>query len=967
MVCWLVFTVVLGAQQYVFQAYRQREGLQNLAINALTTDSSGFLWLATENGVFRFLGASFEQYGKDQGLFERNIEDIYTDPSGTVWAGTDGNLYHWDGQRFIPVGKNPIQIGGAQRLAAEDARHLLVVDNGRLYRLEHGAEAKILSFAPVFSDEILTSIPALNHLSSVSAVGGQTIWMGCGNKLCSWFDGPGGTVTQWGADKGVPESIWHAVVADHAGGIWAAGQQHHAVLLPLGATRFVDRSFPGPDPNSVYQHTSMVVDREGRVLVCTEVGVARWEGANWRPIDPSIGLHIGHITSMIFDATGDLWLGSYGHGVYHWIGYGDWEGWTDLQGLPSANILSVFPLREDRVLTGTERGPGWVNPQDGSVGSLVFGHKWTYGQVSGIGTNRDGTIWAGTFSGAVLRIDPKTGHVDQTAKLPALIVGAVQDHSGRVFFSTHDGLHVREAESSTAVPHRVPAVDALIGDSTPVDASCETSDGAMWVLAANQVLREQSGQWTIPPIDEFPKLNGPLRYLSCGSDGALWASGQRTGILRFTPTGSRLKSWKLAVPHEFDSLAPIAILADKRGWVWMGSDWGLAVWNGQEWRHLTQDSGLLWNDLNHGTLANGLDGSIWVETSGGLAHLLHPERVFNSEQLVVSVTAVERGAQVFSGGQPISLPWSATSLQFHISSPNARNRGEMIFEYRMEGLQPDWTESRNGVAVFSALPPGKYVFMAMAHNSGLNAYSPTVKVQVQILPPWWRSNWFYALCVLAVLLLLAVSIHLYGGHLRANSRQLETLVYERTLELEISREQLHVQATHDGLTGMLNRTAILQILTAEMERARRENQTVVVAIIDLDHFKPINDQYGHLAGDEALRCFAAAVGTAIRTYDHAGRYGGEEFLLVLTQIPRDAIKQRLTSLHRAISNLQIKVQDSEFQLNCSLGATVFAPNDGPATVESLLSTADQALYAAKAEGRDRVVFRESAVASLQSQ
>ncbi len=76
MVCWLVFTVVLGAQQYVFQAYRQREGLQNLAINALTTDSSGFLWLATENGVFRFLGASFEQYGKDQGLFERNMEDI---------------------------------------------------------------------------------------------------------------------------------------------------------------------------------------------------------------------------------------------------------------------------------------------------------------------------------------------------------------------------------------------------------------------------------------------------------------------------------------------------------------------------------------------------------------------------------------------------------------------------------------------------------------------------------------------------------------------------------------------------------------------------------------------------------------------------------------------------------------------------------------------------------------------------
>jgi diguanylate cyclase (GGDEF)-like protein len=133
-----------------------------------------------------------------------------------------------------------------------------------------------------------------------------------------------------------------------------------------------------------------------------------------------------------------------------------------------------------------------------------------------------------------------------------------------------------------------------------------------------------------------------------------------------------------------------------------------------------------------------------------------------------------------------------------------------------------------------------------------------------------------------------------------------------------------------------------------------------VAIIDLDHFKPINDEYGHLAGDEALRWFAAAVGTAIRAYDHAGRYGGEEFLLVLTQIPREAAEQRLTSLHRAISNLQVKAGTCEFQLNCSVGATVFVPSKGPATVESLLAIADQALYAAKADGRNRVVFRQSA-------
>jgi diguanylate cyclase (GGDEF)-like protein len=274
----------------------------------------------------------------------------------------------------------------------------------------------------------------------------------------------------------------------------------------------------------------------------------------------------------------------------------------------------------------------------------------------------------------------------------------------------------------------------------------------------------------------------------------------------------------------------------------------------------------------------------------------------------------------------------------------------------MEGLQPEWIENQDGMAVFSALPPGKYTFMAMASNSGLHAFSPTVKVDIRILSPWWRSYWFYSLSGLTFLLLLIAAIHLYVRQLRANSRHLETLVSERTRELEASREQLRIQATHDGLTGMLNRTAILRTLTAEMDRARRESRTVVVALVDLDHFKHVNDTHGHLTGDDALRWFAAAVGAAIRPYDHAGRYGGEEFLLVLTELPRNAIEQRLATLHAAISNLQIHEHGVQFTLNCSIGATVFDPSDRTGTVESLLAIADSSLYAAKAEGRNRVVF-----------
>ena len=144
-----------------------------------------------------------------------------------------------------------------------------------------------------------------------------------------------------------------------------------------------------------------------------------------------------------------------------------------------------------------------------------------------------------------------------------------------------------------------------------------------------------------------------------------------------------------------------------------------------------------------------------------------------------------------------------------------------------------------------------------------------------------------------------------------------------------------------------------------MDRARREGGTLVVALVDIDHFKHINDTYGHLAGDEALRWFAAAVGTAIRAYDQAGRYGGEEFLLVLTEIPPQAAGQRLASLHASISNLQVRVQGLEFTIACSIGATVYDPACAFATVESLLAVADKALYAAKDAGRNRAILYEA--------
>jgi diguanylate cyclase (GGDEF)-like protein len=987
LVCVLLLASKLSAQRYVFHPYRQADGLQNLSVKAMALDRAGFLWVGTENGVYRFLGSGFEQYGVEQGISERDVEDVLADPNGGVWVGSYENLYRWNGQRFAPAGKDPIHIWGARRMVAEDGRNLLVVDKNQLYRLGLDAQGRMQSYTPAFSQALLRSIPVLGHLSSVNAVSGNSpdrsgrdqIWMGCGKLLCSWSDTRPdvpetnrNAVTQWGAGLGVPEDIWSTVLLDRQGTLWAVGQ-HHVIALAPGARRFVDRHFPDPDPTSVYRQSGVVEDKAGHILVATEEGIARWEDSHWRSIGPETSLRTSHITNMVFDTAGDLWLGSIGHGLIDWVGYGNWQGWTDQNGLPSASIWSVKQLDAGDVMTGTEKGPALIDLTNGSAQPFFPGKQWKFGQVSAMGRDRDGSVWAGTFSGAVVRIDLgkgklgkdklRSGAAEQTGQLPYLISSAIQDGHGRVLFSTAYGVYMREANAPRSTPRFVPEVDKLLGEPThaEVGAGCVQSDGSAWILAHNHVLREKDGEWTMPPIDgfsQFPK-GAELAAVSCGADGSFWVTGQQAGTWRLTWTNqhTRLSAWRLQVPTELANYASLAILVDRRGWIWLGTDAGLLVWNGREWRHLTQESGLIWNDINQGVLYESGDGTIFAGSSGGLARMVHPERVFEQIPLGVSITDVRRGDKVYPIADGITLPWASQPLSLRISSPAMGNRSELEFAYRMEGLQQDWIGAPGGVAVFSALPPGSYTFWGLARNSSMDAFSPALSMKIVVLPPWWRSGWMFAVYGVLLLLLVIFADWLRARNLRRISRQLQRLVLARTSELEQSREQLRIQATHDSLTGLLNRAAILRALSVEIERSRREGRNLIVALADLDYFKAVNDTYGHLAGDEALRLFAAAMKNAIRPYDYIGRYGGEEFLLVLPDVPEDFDERRLNELHAHITNLHVEEEASSFVVSCSLGAAILhAPADLVDT-QPILAAADQALYDAKAAGRNRVVWR----------
>ena len=179
----------------------------------------------------------------------------------------------------------------------------------------------------------------------------------------------------------------------------------------------------------------------------------------------------------------------------------------------------------------------------------------------------------------------------------------------------------------------------------------------------------------------------------------------------------------------------------------------------------------------------------------------------------------------------------------------------------------------------------------------------------------------------------------------------------RIVELQDSliqaREALRDQAMHDALTQLLNRRAAMDFLSAELGRAARDPKPLTVMMVDIDHFKSVNDRFGHPAGDAVLCEVSRRLRASIRSYDSVGRFGGEEFLVVAPGCGTESGLVQAERLREVVSAQPVAVKDISIEVTVSVGVAT-SPEPKPQHLESLLSAADKALYRAKENGRNRI-------------
>ncbi|HEY0162254.1 MAG TPA: diguanylate cyclase [Edaphobacter sp.] len=970
------FVAQAGAQQFSFLHYGQDEGLRNLDVFSVVEDNSGMLWLATENGLFRYDGAQFLRYGEEKGIGESLVLGLHKDASGRIWITTNDHLYYSEGDRFTsaPEGAATIQFGAGQTLGSIDARHVLSLARGTLMLLTQTSQARNghpeWIAAPFFTASEIAGNPALAQIRSAFVSREHDLWLGCGTAICrvrgqAEPDQPQ-RVEVFQESAGIPAEPWVRFFEDSGGTLWVRGRRHIRVLAP-GENAFRPRDLGSREEVAVYRGSGILAiaeDPKGMILTQTNRGLARWEGSSWRFFDSANGIDFKDISAILFDRHGTPWFTTRGHGLVRWQGYGEVENWTIAQGLHDDVVWPIFRDSRHRLWIADQFQ---VNRLDEASGRSVTPKAFLnlpMAHTTAFAETPDGSLWFFTLEGEALLTDPNAERVVFRQRLPAL-ARALRDSEDRIWVLSRNGLYVihPQAPSSQAEPGIEKVANPMVSGEAFADAA-ESPDHDLWFLADNHLYRLSHQNGRFSRIELAPDaVRGQMRNIAASPDGSLWIGGGIAALLHLRVDGDTITTVDSVAPPTLVSSDVQIVRSDRSGWVWVGTDLGVNVFDGHQWRLLTRRDGLISNDTDEGAFYSESDGSVWIGANGGAVHLLHPENLFSRAPLDVRFSSARLGDTPLSLTSDSMVPWRSAPLDIAFTSLNFAREGALHFRYRLSGMEFSWNETTAHSLHYPAVAPGDYRFELQAIDPDQQKQSQTISLLFTVRPPWWRTRAMYLLLGILSFVASILAWHWRERRLLSRQRMLRHLVAQRTKELEaekaelmVAREALRLQATRDALTGIWNRSAIIEILLREMERSRRDRTPLVIVLADIDHFKRINDTCGHLAGDVILRDAARRMLDNIRPYDYIGRYGGEEFLIVVPGLPVNDPHGRLQQLQQSIAEQPFHVEGHTLQVTSSFGAAWF--DRDILDVEDLIRRADTALYQAKAAGRDRILFYE---------
>jgi diguanylate cyclase (GGDEF)-like protein len=973
-------------------------------VTAFAQGEDGLIWIGTQAGLIRYDGYSFVRYRHDiqkqNSLAGGYVRSLAFASDGKLWIGTlDNGLSIYDpssdtftNQRHEADDPTSLSNDRVDALAADSSGGMWIGSNGGLDHWQPGSDQFMH-----YRHGDTAGTPNDDRIRSLLVDRKGDLWVGSWsglNRLRAGSDqfedvsAPGlSAASLHGKNilrlyQDLRGTLWFGTPED--GGGWLEPATMQIGWLPLETNGSGALSHPWITGIAENGSAELWIGTYGGGI--NIVDLDRREIIGHLRADPSVASSIGtnEIGPLMVDRSGLLWVGTWGSGLQYFNTQNHAFRMIHPSsirpgGLSFANVSSLLVARDGLVWVGTTgNGIDLLDMNSGVVGGIRV-EKDTAGgltdsSVSALAQGPNGTVWIGTRQAGLFRRDPDSNrlrHYDHAKGLldnyiHRLLVMA----DGRVWIGTSGGLNsfdpVSETFSTVAtrsnpgVPF-VEQIDALIGDS----------NGGLWVGAESGLYVLAAGADRLQRIAHDPNdpaslSSNDVNALMIDHTGVLWIS---------TATGlDRLLSWD-GSRASFDSVSHriglpghaigTNLMEDNQGRIWPDaqamidpSDWSLHEFG----RADGIDLGTSWIR----SYAQLPDGRMLYGGSKGIA-------VVDADKwqpwhydppLVISEVSIE-GTRM-PPQSSITLPPETRNFSVGFAALDYSDPTDNRYQFRLDPYDRDWNDAsaNRRIATYTHLDPGLYQLRIRGSNRNGQWGSHPLSIDIRQEAAWFQTGAFrLALAVLAILLLYAA----YRWRIRqleATRQALDTMVGERTADLERAMVKLEQASLTDPLTGLRNRRYLSSHIEPDLQLAvrahdgmtRSESQDLLFFLFDIDHFKLVNDTYGHSAGDAILVQFADILRDGFRASDVLVRWGGEEFLAVSRFVDRDIAAEVAERLRERVEAHPFDIGSGRMvrkTVSIGFAAFPFVP-DQPTMVgwEQVIDIADAALLAAKRTRRN---------------
>ena len=954
--------------RYTVQRLEEQFGLGAVTVTNMGQDGQGFLWIGTQTGLYRYDGARARKMLEVEGIIGHYVQDLLIAPDGTAYfAGSHGIARYRNGQfeaLSIPPAAMPLSSGNQIFAVDSVGTVFALLFNHGLVRLDpsNPSQSKIYGEAEGITDTPLGIVRGPD----------DSIWFTFGTHLAR-IDALSGQVMV-DPQIQIPSERVVALVYDAQRVLWLRTATQLAQLNTKEHKVTVE-NFPIGTANE--EEGKPTLDQRGNLLVPSSSGLYWQDNGHWRLLTDKEGLSSNDVETALEDREETLWVAGSGTGLDRLPGIHEWSAWTTAEGLPDNSTWATLRDFDDRLWVSTVHGIGVWDPRADQWKIIKSLGGPSRSEVRQIQLAGDGSIWALTAPGSIVRIDPNTFALSYCTTFNGRsFLTITASPQGDIWATTRT--HLLRFDHRTAKPEPID-VPVPIAEGSDIEYLSFSPSGILWGTGPGVLYRFDGASWRKFTAEDG--LQGQaVTSIAALSDNDIWIAYNDVVKVSHIHLDARGRArfenydWDWAI-----------IGQDSKGRVWFDGTDGIAVLSPKGGlQRFTRADGLIWDDTSPWGLREERDGSFVIATSRGLARYqpsIAPRTEVRPRAILTSVNigGIERNTTRFQ-----KVPASEGSLTVQFTPMVFGNPERISCSYQLNGLENEPTETSLREVHYGGLPPGDYEFWLQCQQPVSKLISPRTSFRFHVLPTFWQSG--AARAGLAVLIGLGIwgFVVLRTHRLNRRRLELEQAVAQRSAELLQKNKELEEISLTDPLTSTRNRRYFYETISTDIAQALRSHlksmdpdvvpgprQELIFALVDIDRFKRVNDDLGHAAGDRLLQEVAKRIASVMRRSDDLVRWGGEEFLLVCRTTDRDHASLLCSRVLDAIRDMPFDVGNGvEVHKTCSIGWAPFPwlPEDvGMLSIENVIELADKALYLAKREGRNRAYGMVPAPTALLSE